>query len=121
MKQEDWDRLFSKKQTSLTEEEIMLYAKGQADENTSRKVEDVMSEDDFTGDALEGLELLHQKEQIPEMIKKLNTELYQLTGKKYPKKRRKIDNMNWIIAAIAAVLLFVFIIVVFYMTGMISF
>jgi hypothetical protein len=83
----------------------MNYLQGNLSDEERNAIEQQMVADDFTNDALEGLEIVTNKAQLPTYIDQLNHQLQKsITAKKQRKANRKLADNSWIIIAISLIL-----------------
>ncbi|MBC7722922.1 MAG: hypothetical protein H7068_12915 [Pedobacter sp.] len=90
----------------LTDEQLMSYLQGNLLEEERNTIEQQMVEDDFTNDAVEGLETLTNKAQLPDYVEQLNRQLQKnIATKKQRKAKRKLKDNPWIVIAIGIILM----------------
>ena len=91
---------------ALDDDKLMSYLQGNLSDEERNAIEQQMIEDDFANDAVEGLEIVSNKAQLPTYIDQLNHQLQKhITAKKQRKAKRKLADNSWIIIAISIVLL----------------
>lgn len=89
----------------LKDEQLMHYLQGDLSDEERNAIEQQMVEDDFTNDAVEGLETLTNKSQLPDYIEQLNRQLQKnVAAKKQRKAKRNLKDNPWIIIAIGIIL-----------------
>jgi hypothetical protein len=89
----------------LKDDQLINYLQGNVSNEERHAIEAQMLEDDFTNDAVEGLETLANKAQLPDYIEQLNRQLQKnITTKKQRKAKRKLKDNPWIVIAIGIVL-----------------
>ena len=89
----------------LNEEELLQYLKGTAPEEQSHTVEEQMAYSPFVNDAVEGLQNIADKEKLDAYVSDLNKNLRkQLQTGKQKEEKRKIKNLNWIVASVIIIL-----------------
>lgn len=90
----------------LTDEQLMSYLQGSLSEAERNTIEQQMVKDDFINDAVEGLEILANKAQLPDYIQQLNRQLQKNTAVKTQRKaKRKLKDNPWIVIAIGIILM----------------
>ena len=90
----------------LNDDQLMSYLQGNLSDEERNAIEQKMIEDNFANDAIEGLEIVTNKAQLPTYIDQLNYQLQKnITAKKQRKAKRKLADNSWIIIAISIVLL----------------
>ncbi len=101
----NWKDIFKKEQ-ELSEEELLQYLNKDISEDEMNSIEQKMAASAFENDALEGLEQFKNKENIIEITNSLNQQLKKhISRNNKRKKKRKIQDQQWLIVAILAVLL----------------
>jgi predicted anti-sigma-YlaC factor YlaD len=99
--------------TDIDQETLLLYLKGQLSEEKKHEVEKKLMENEFTGDALEGLQQIRDKKQITSMVEMLNRDLQQKIKKKKERRQKRIlKEQSWLYLAI---FIFIILIVISYM------
>ncbi len=89
----------------LNDDQLMRYLQGNLSDEERHAIEAKMLEDDFTNDAVEGLETLANKAQLPTYVEQLNRQLQKsIDTKKQRKTKRKLADNSWIIIAISIIL-----------------
>lgn len=90
----------------LSSEELMRYLQGNATEEERFAIEKQMADSTFIDEAVEGLQHFRDPAQVKEYVNQLNKQLQKQTAKKLLRKsKRKVEDQNWIIIAILAILL----------------
>jgi hypothetical protein len=90
----------------LNEDQLMKYLQGKASDEELHAIEQQMSDDHFTHDAMQGLETFKDKQQLQQYVNDLNYQLQKYTKvKKQRKLRRKLQDNNWLLFTIAFILL----------------
>ncbi len=101
----NWKDIF-KKERDLSEEELLRYLSKDISEDEMNSIEQKMTGSSFENDALEGLSQFKNKENIIEITNNLNQQLKKHVSRNSKrKKKRKIQDQQWLIVAILAVLL----------------
>ncbi len=91
--------------SELNDDQLMSYLQGNLSDEECNAIEQQMIEDDFANDAVEGLEIVTNKAQLPTYIDQLNHQLQKsITAKKQRKAKRKLADNSWIIIAISIIL-----------------
>ena len=89
----------------LNDDQLMRYLQGNLSDEQRNAIEQQMITDDFTNDAVEGLEIVTNKAQLPTYINQLNHQLQKnITAKKQRKAKRKLADNSWIIISIGIIL-----------------
>lgn len=103
---ENYKDILSHLSTSIDQETLLLYLKGQLSEEKKHEVEKLMLQDEFEGEALEGLEEISDKEQIQYMLEMLNRDLKKKTQKKKQRREKmKIKDQPWLYISILILIL----------------
>ncbi|MBA4257673.1 MAG: hypothetical protein C0446_00800 [Chitinophaga sp.] len=102
----NWKDIF-KKNTEISNEELLKYLDNDISEDEMHTIEQKMSASDFENDALEGLAQFKSREKIISTTDIINQQLKkQIAKSNKRKKKRKIEDQQWLIAAILIILLF---------------
>jgi hypothetical protein len=89
----------------LNDEQLMNYLEGNLSDEERHAIELQMLEDDFTNDAVEGLENITNKAQLPTYVEQLNRQLQKnIALNKQRKAKRKLEDNQWLIISICVVL-----------------
>ena len=89
----------------LKDEQLIDYVQGNLSNEERHAIEQQMVEDEFTNDAIEGLETLANKAQLATHIDELNRQLQKkIIIKKQRKAKRQLKDYPWIIIAIGIIL-----------------
>ncbi len=89
--------------------EMQDYVQGKLTPEQANAFEQMMQDDDFVDDAVEGIQSMEQPSKANSIAEQLNRELYlQLHQKKQRRERRKMSDLKWIIAAVAFVVICLF-------------
>jgi hypothetical protein len=94
--------------TEVDQETLLLYLQDQLSEDKKHEVEKKLMENEFAGDALEGLQQMHDKKQIAYMVEALNRDLRKKVEKK--KERRKkleLKGQPWLYITLVILILLV--------------
>ncbi|MBS1567764.1 MAG: hypothetical protein JST39_25495 [Bacteroidetes bacterium] len=88
---------------------LMDYLAGKLSAEQRHEVEKLMADDDFTDDAMEGLQQVKNPKNIDVYVDQLNRDLRQRTEKKTrAKNKRRFKDQPWIYVAVIIVLLLLF-------------
>lgn len=102
----NWKDIF-KKNTEISNEELLKYLDKDISEDEMHSIEQKMSDSDFENDALEGLTQFKSREKIIATTNTINQQLKkQIVKSNKRKTKRKIEDQQWLIAAILMILLF---------------
>jgi hypothetical protein len=102
----NWKDIF-KKNTEISNEELLKYLDKDISEDEMHSIEQKMSDSDFENDALEGLTQFKSREKIIATTNTINQQLKKQIAKSNKRKtKRKIEDQQWLIAAILMILLF---------------
>lgn len=102
--------ILSNSNKDIDNQKLMDYLSGKLSEQEKHEVERWMADNDFTGDAMEGLQDLSgtSKKNLPLYVDQLNKELNQyIQQKKQRRERRRIKDNPWIYLALFLILLLV--------------
>lgn len=98
--------------TPINEATLMLYLQGKLDPAQRHEIEKQLLDSEFDEDALEGLQEMQDKEQIPYIVEKLNRDLRKKTGRrKQRRERMRIKDQPWLYISI--LILFLLIVLAF--------
>jgi hypothetical protein len=94
--------------TEVDQATLLLYLQNKLSEEKKHEVEKWMLENDFAGDALDGLQEIHDKEQIGYMVEMLNRDLKKKTEKKKKQREKmKLKAQPWLFISILILLLLI--------------
>ena len=83
--------------TEIDQETLLLYLQDKLSPEKKHEVEKKLLENEFAGDALEGLQSIKDKQQINYMVEALNRDLKKkLEKKKQRRDKLKLPNQQWI-------------------------
>lgn len=85
--QENYKEILSHLSTEIDQETLLLYLQGKLTEEKKHEVEKKLLENEFAGDAMEGLQQFKDKQQLPLTVEMLNHNLRKKLGQK--KRRRQ--------------------------------
>ena len=93
--------------TDIDQETLLLYLQDKLPEDKKYELEKQLMENEFAGDALEGLREIKDKQQIHFMVEMLNRDLKKKTEKKRKRREKmQIKDQTWLyISAIIIILL----------------
>ena len=98
--------ILSNLSTDIDQETLLLYLQDQLSQEKKHEFEKKLLENEFAGDAIEGLQQIHDKKQIELLVNMLNQDLKnKIKKKKNRRKKLQIHNEPWIYVAIVIVLL----------------
>ena len=108
--------ILSSLSTEVDQETLLLYLQGKLSESKKHEVEKKLMESEFTDDALEGLQEIRDKEQIPYIVEMLNRELRKKTEKKKKQREKmRIKDQPWLyISILILIILLVMVYIVIY-------
>jgi hypothetical protein len=108
--------ILSSLSTDVDQETLLLYLQGKLSEDKKHEVEKKLMESEFTDDAMEGLQEIRDKEQIPYIVEMLNRELKKKTEKKKKQREKmRIKDQPWLyISILILIILLVMVYVVIY-------
>ncbi|HPH36621.1 MAG TPA: hypothetical protein PL108_03095 [Sediminibacterium sp.] len=100
----NWKDIF-KKETNVSNEELLKYLGNDISEEEMNAIEQKMATSEFENDAIEGLAQFKEKENIIAITNTLNQQLKnQISRGSKRKRKRKIQDQQWIIVVILGVL-----------------
>lgn len=103
--QENLKDILSNLSTDIDQETLLLYLQGKLSAEQQHEVEKRMMENDFTADAMEGLQNIKDQQKLQLLVGQLNRDLRKKTGKKNEyREKRKIKQDPWILIAILLIL-----------------
>ncbi len=86
---ENFKDILSHLSTEVDQETLLLYLQDKLTEEKKHEVEKKLLENEFAGEALEGLQAMKDKQQITYMVEKLNRDLQKRV------KRRNREGQSW--------------------------
>lgn len=90
----------------IDNQKLMDYLSRKLSSQENHELEKMMADDEFMNDALEGLEQVNDKKEIPVITEQLNRALQkQLAKKQFRKEKRRLKEQPWIYFAIITMLL----------------
>ena len=100
----NWKDIF-KKETHVSNEELLKYIGDDISEEEMNAIEQKMAISEFENDAIEGLAQFKEKENIIAITNTLNQQLKkQISRGSKRKRKRKIQDQQWLIVVILGVL-----------------
>jgi len=101
--------ILSNLSTEIDQETLLLYLQDKLPQDKKHELEKQLLENEFAGDALEGLREIKDKQQINFMVEMLNRDLKKKTEKKRKRREKmQIKDQSWLyISAIIIILLIV--------------
>ena len=92
--------------TDVDQETLLLYLQGKLSEEKKHEIEKQLLQNDFTDDALEGLQEFKDKEQLLYMVEMLNRDLKKKTEKKKKlRDKMKLKDQPWLLVSILILIL----------------
>ena len=105
---ESYKDILSNLSTEVDQETLLLYLQGKLSGEKKHEVERKLLENEFAGEAMEGLQEIKDKQQIAYMVEMLNRDLKKKTEKKKERGRRmKLKDQPWIYISILILLLLI--------------
>ena len=89
---------------AISEQQLLSYIKGNLNEAEREKVEQILSDNPFASDAVQGLAEVQQKEKLPQIVSSLKKDLRNNLNKPV-RKNRKNDSQMWNLTAVVIILL----------------
>lgn len=96
--------------TDIDQETLLLYLQGKLPDDKKHELEKQLIDNEFAGDAVEGLQTIRDQQQISFMVDMLNRDLKKKTEKK--KKRRdklKLPDQTWLYVSVIIIILLIII------------
>ena len=105
---ENYKDILSHLSTEIDQETLLLYLQDKLSEDRKHEVEKKLLENEFAGDALEGLQEIKDKQQIQYMVKMLNLDLKKKTEKKKRRREKmKLKDQPWLYISILILILLI--------------
>jgi len=105
---ENYKDIFSHLSTEVDQETLLLYLQGRLSEKMKHEVEKKILESEFTGEALEGLQEIKDKQRIGYMVEMLNRDLKNKLKKKQKRREKmKIKEQPWLYISILILILLI--------------
>lgn len=100
--------ILSNLSTDIDQETLLLYLQDKLSEEQKHDVEKQLLENEFAGDALEGLNEMKDKQQIAYMVEMLNRDLKKKTDKKKERREKlKLKDQTWLYVSIIILILLI--------------
>ena len=113
--------ILSNLSTDVDQETLLLYLQNKLPEDKKHEVEKQLLQNEFTDDAVEGLQDFKDKEQLRYMVEMLNRDLKKKTEKKKQQKdKMKIKDQPWLYISVLLLILLIvlaFIVIQKYING----
>lgn len=98
---EDLKNILSHLSTDINQETLLLYLQDKLSEEQKHEVEKKLMENEFAGDAFEGLQKIKDKQQISYMVEMLNRDLKKKVEKKKQRRQKLVlKDQSWLYLAI---------------------
>lgn len=105
---ENYKDILSNLSTEVDQETLLLYLQGKLSEEKKHEVEKRLLQNEFDGDAMEGLQEIKDKQQIQYMVEMLNRNLKKKTEKKKKlREKMRIKDQPWLLISIIILLLLI--------------
>ncbi len=101
----DLKNILAASNKDIDNQELLSYLSKHLSQAENHEVEKTMAEDDFMNDAVEGLQQISNKNEIPYHLEKLNEGLLQQLAKKKERKKRRWKDNPQIYVVIVIILL----------------
>jgi hypothetical protein len=99
--QENFKDILSHLSNDIDQETLLLYLQGQLSDEKKHEVEKKLIDNEFAGEALEGLQQIRDKKQISYMVDMLNRDLKRkLEKKKQRREKLTLKDQSWLYLAI---------------------
>ena len=96
--------------TDIDQETLLLYLQDKLPEDKKHELEKRLMENEFAGDALEGLREIKDKQQISYMVEMLNRDLKKKTEKKRKRREKmQIKDQSWLYISVIIIILLILI------------
>jgi hypothetical protein len=94
--------------TDIDQETLLLYLQDKLSEEKKHEVEKKLMENEFAGDALEGLQQIGDKKQIAYMVEMLNRDLKKkVEKKKQRRKKLELKGQAWLYITLAIIIILI--------------
>ncbi len=94
--------------TEIDQETLLQYLQDQLSDEKKHEVERKLLESEFTGDAMEGLQQIRDKEQVRFMVEMLNRDLKKKTEKKKLRREKlRIKDQSWLYISLIIIILLI--------------
>lgn len=102
--------ILSNLSTDIDQETLLLYLQDKLSQEKKHEVEKLLLENEFANDAIEGLQQIHDKQQIAYMVEMLNRDLQKKTEKKRKRREKmKLPDQSWLYISIVIIILLIII------------
>ena len=106
--QENYKDILSHLSTEIDQETLLLYLQNKLSEEKKHEIEKKLLENDFAGDAMEGLQAMKDKQQISYMVERLNRDLKnKLKKKKQHREKMRIKDQPWLYISLLILILLI--------------
>jgi len=100
--------ILSNLSTDIDQETLLLYLQDKLPESRKHEIEKQLLDNDFDGDAMEGLQDIKDKQQINFMVEMLNRDLKKKTAtRKARREKLKLKDQPWLYFSILILLLLI--------------
>ncbi len=94
--------------TEVDQETLLLYLQGKLSAEKKHELEKQLIDNEFAGEALEGLSEINDKRKIESMVEMLNLDLKKkIAAKKKRRDKLKLPDQSWLYASILILILLV--------------
>ena len=105
---EDLKNILSSLSTDIDQETLLLYLQDKLSDEKKHEVEKKLVENEFAGDALEGLQEFKDKQQISHMVEMLNRDLKKKVEKKKMRREKlNLKDQSWLYVTIIILILLI--------------
>lgn len=106
--QDNYKDILSHLSTDIDQETLLLYLQGKLADEKKHEVEKKLLENEFAGEALEGLQQFKDKQQLSYTVELLNRDLKKkLDRKKKQRQKLQLKDQSWLYAAILILILLI--------------
>ncbi len=106
--QDNYKDILSHLSTEIDQETLLLYLQGKLSDEKKHEVEKKLLENDFAGEALEGLQQFKDKQQIAYTVEILNRDLKKkLERKKKRREKLKLKDQPWLYITLLIIILLI--------------
>jgi hypothetical protein len=97
--------------TDIDQETLLLYLQGKLSEEKRHEVEKKLMESEFEEAAMDGLQEIKDKQQIPYMVDMLNRDLKKRVGKKKLRRQKPLEfkDQSWLLFTVVIFILLIII------------
>ena len=105
---DNYKDILSNLSTDVDQETLLLYLQGKLSEDKKHEVEKILLQNEFEGEAMEGLQEFKDKEQLQYMAEMLNRDLKKKTEKKKKQREKmQIKDQPWLYISLLILLLLI--------------